>query len=140
MTFHEKILAMRTAGPTARPALPFFELRAHPLDMLSPCFGLFYGDGPANPFIARKRRDVSPGSERGLVGGKGFPQIRRDFVNDAAGDCFFRHIFSCAVRVTSQPETGKGKAEFRDGTSGLLLQAFPPLMSGHPVPVKEEGN
>ena len=91
-TVWSKFSPMRAAGPAARPALAFFELLAHPLDMLSSCFGLFHGDGPADPFIARERRDVFPGSERGLVGGKSFPQIRRDFVYHAAGDCFFRHI------------------------------------------------
>ena len=87
---------MRTAGPAARPALAFPELFTRPLDMLSSCFGLFYGDGPADPFIARERRDVFPCSERGLIGGKGFPLIRRDFVCHAAGDCFFRHAFFLA--------------------------------------------
>ena len=87
---------MWTARPAARPALAFFELGTHPFNMLSPRFGLFYRDGPADPFIARKRRDVFPCSERGLVGGKSFPQIRRDLVYDAAGDCFFRHMFFLA--------------------------------------------
>ena len=84
---------MRTAGPTARSALAFFEHVMRPLHMLSPRLGLFYGDGPADPFIPRKRRDIFPCGKRGLVGGKGIPQIRREFVYDAAGNCFFRHTF-----------------------------------------------
>jgi hypothetical protein len=84
---------MRTAGPAARPALAFFELRTHPLDMLSSGFGLFYRNGPADPFITRERRDVFPCAERSLVRCKGFTQIRRDFVHDAARDCFFGHMF-----------------------------------------------
>ena len=82
---------MRATGPAAGAALAFFELLARPLDMFSPGFVLFDGDGPADPFIARERRDVFPGGERGLVGGKGFPQIRGDFMQDTAGDCTLRH-------------------------------------------------
>ena len=88
---------MGTAGPAAWPALAFPELRAYPLNMLSPCFGLFYGDRPADPFIARERCDVFPCGKRGLVGGKGFPQIRGDFMRHAAGDCFLRHMFFLSV-------------------------------------------
>jgi len=91
---HNCLSPMRTAGPAARPALAFFELRTHALDMLAPCFGLFYGRGPADPFITRERGDVFPCGERGLVGDKGFPQIRREFVYHAAGDYFLRHMFS----------------------------------------------
>ena len=84
---------MRTAGPAARTALAFSELCTHALDMLFSCFGLFHGDGPADPFITRERRNVFPCGERGLVGGKGFPQIRRNLVYAAAGDCFFSRMF-----------------------------------------------
>jgi hypothetical protein len=85
---------MRTAGPAAWPALALFELCTNPLDMLFSCFVLFYGRGPANPLIARERRDVFPSGEHGFVGSKGFPQIRREFVYNATGDCFFRQMFS----------------------------------------------
>jgi hypothetical protein len=88
----QSLSPMRTAGPAARPPHAFFELSTQPLHMLSPCFGLFYGDGPADPFIARERRNVFPCDKCGLIGGKGFSQIRGDFVYDAARDCSFRHM------------------------------------------------
>jgi len=89
----EYLSAVGTAGPAARPALAFTELLTRSLDMLSPGFGFFYGDGPADPFITRQWRDVFPGGEGSLVGGKGFSQIRGNSVYDAAGDCFLRHMF-----------------------------------------------
>jgi hypothetical protein len=116
---NDDLSPMRTAGPAARPALAFFKLRTNPLDMLSPCFGLFYGRGPADPFIARERRNVFPCGERGLIGRKGFPQIRRDFVHDAAGDCFFRHaeaegsLIPFAVLMTDHVnDYGAGKNQY----------------------------
>ena len=113
---------MRTAGPAARPALAFSELRTHPLDMLAPGFGLFYGDGPADPFIARERRDVFPCGQSGLVGGKGFPQIRGDFVYDAAGDCFFRAHWSDIVAGDRAGENQKsGAAIHQSGNPSTQL-------------------
>jgi hypothetical protein len=103
---------MRAAGPAARPALAFFELCTYALDMFASCFGLFYGDGPADPFIARERRDVFPCGERGLVGGKGCPQIRRDFVYDAAGDCFPGHMFFLTDWI-NRPGTPRDKTAVR---------------------------
>ena len=48
--------SMRTARPAARPPHPFFELGAHPFDMLPPCLIFLDGDGPADPLVARERR------------------------------------------------------------------------------------
>jgi hypothetical protein len=51
---------MRAAGPAARPPRPFFKVRAHPFDMLSPCLIFLDGDGPAYPLVTRQRRYVFP--------------------------------------------------------------------------------
>ncbi len=69
--------SMRTARPTARPPHPFFELRTHPLDMLPPCLIFLDGDRPADPLVARERRDVFPGRQRLRVRRERLAEIRR---------------------------------------------------------------
>ena len=59
---------MWTARPAARPPYAFFELRAHPFDMLAPCLIFLDGDGPADPLVARERRYVFPGRQCLRVG------------------------------------------------------------------------
>src|ERR1700676_2483501 len=76
---------MRTARPAARPAHPFFELRAHPFDMLAPCLLFLDGDGPADPLVARERRDVFPGRQRLRVGRERLAEISREVMYDSSG-------------------------------------------------------
>src|SRR5579863_3800876 len=58
------ISAMRTAGPATRPALALREIFNGSLDVSSTRFQLFRRSHPADPFVARQRRDVLPGGER----------------------------------------------------------------------------
>jgi len=87
---------MRTARPAAWPPHPFFQLRAHPLDMLAPCLIFLDGDGPADPLVARERCYVFPGRQCLCVGRERFSEINRKVMYDSPGDSNGRH------RVISQ--------------------------------------
>jgi len=65
------VLSMRAANPATGTAHAFLEFRAHPIDMFLTLLRTLHRDGPADPLIAGKRRDVLPfyegfgiGSER----------------------------------------------------------------------------
>src|SRR5260370_37783983 len=77
---------MRTARPAARPPHPFFELRAHPFEMLPPCLIFLDGDGPADPLVARERRYVFPGRQCLRVGRGRLSEISRKIMNDSSAD------------------------------------------------------
>lgn len=64
--------SVRTAWPATRPALSFFEARAYLLDVVPSGFRLLDVGNPADPLIARERRDVLPFRQRGGVGNEGF--------------------------------------------------------------------
>src|ERR1700734_42464 len=81
-----RVSSMRTAWPTARPPHTFFKFRAHPFDMLPPCLGFLDGDGPADPLVARKRRNVFPGRQRFLIGRERLSEISRKAVYDSSCD------------------------------------------------------
>lgn len=51
--------------------------------------GVFH---PADPLVARERRDVFPFLEGVLVDGQCFFQIRRQFMGGAAGNVLLTHI------------------------------------------------
>jgi hypothetical protein len=78
--------SMRTARPAARPPHPFFELRAHPFDMLPPCLISLDGDGPADPLVARERRYVFPSRQCLRVEHERFSEISRKIMCDSSGD------------------------------------------------------
>jgi len=78
--------SMRTARPAARPPHPFFELRAHPFDMLPPCLIFLDGDSPADPLVARERRYVFPGGQCLPVGRDRLSEISRKVMYDSFGD------------------------------------------------------
>lgn len=61
------ISTMRTAR---RPSLSVSQAGTAPFDTMSPCFRLLGRVDPANPFIARQRRDVLPRLQRFCVGGE----------------------------------------------------------------------
>ena len=67
------IRAVNTAIPTARSAHALFEFREHPFHVLPSGFWFFPGDRPADPFIARKRRQILPYRERLRVRREGAP-------------------------------------------------------------------
>jgi hypothetical protein len=86
---------MRAAGPAARPPHPFFKLRAHPFDMLSPCLIFLDGDCPADPLVARERRYVFPCRPRLRVGRERLSEISREIMYYSSGD------LNCCHRVIS---------------------------------------
>jgi len=111
---------MRAAGPTARPAHALFQLRLHALDVLLSGFRFLHRDHPADPFIARERRNVLPRGPRRRVGNKRRAQIRRELVYDAAGDRFFAHQHA-AERKT---ETGLPRLEPERARRGEQVRSF----------------
>src|SRR5689334_21821973 len=54
------IRAMNTAQPATRPADPFLEFRDQPLNMLLARLGFLDEGHPADPLIARQRRQALP--------------------------------------------------------------------------------
>jgi hypothetical protein len=78
--------AMRAAGPATWPAHSFFELRAHPFDMLASCLIFFDGDGPADPLVPREGRYVLPCRTRIRVGCERLSEIGREVMYDTSGD------------------------------------------------------
>ena len=93
--------SMRTTRPAARPPHPFFELRAHPFDMLPPCLIFLDGDGPADPLVARELRDVFPGRQRLRVGRERLAEISRKVMCDSPGDSNGCH--SVVPQATAKP-------------------------------------
>ncbi len=51
---------MDAAGPTTGAALSSYQFVERPLDVISSRFRFFGGDSPADPLIARKRRNILP--------------------------------------------------------------------------------
>ena len=97
---------MRTAGPAARPAHPFFELRAHPFDMLPPCLIFFDGDGPADPLVARERRYVFPCGPCLRVGRERLSEISGEVMYDSSGDSNRSHwVISLGVSLRARPSS-----------------------------------
>ena len=89
--------SMRAAGPATRPPHAFFELGAHPFDMLPPCLGFFDGDSPADPLVAREGRDVFPSRQRPRVGRQRLTKIGGQVMDDSTGDSSSCHgVFSQA--------------------------------------------
>lgn len=106
---------MRAAGPAARPPHPFFELRAHPFDMLPSCLIFLDGDGPADPFVARKRRHVFPCRPCLRIGRKRPSEISREVMYNSFGDsnsCHSASHFVLAVRAALV-----GPSSFRSSTN-----------------------
>ena len=56
--------------------------------MLLSGFQLLDGDHPADPFIARERRNIFPLCARGGIGDEGFSQIGREVMDHAGGELF----------------------------------------------------
>src|ERR1700757_2819449 len=54
------LLVTRLNRGPQRPTHSFLKLRAYSLNVLPPGFRFLYGDHPADPFIARERRNVFP--------------------------------------------------------------------------------
>jgi hypothetical protein len=78
------ISAMRTARPTTGSPLSVLEAGTAPFDPVSSCFCFFCRLDPADPFIARKRRNILPRLQRFGVGGQCLFQIRGQIMDHTA--------------------------------------------------------
>ena len=65
------ISSMRATRPAARSTHSFLKLRARSLDVLLSGFRFLAGKRPADPFVARERRNVLPNRVRRWVGTEG---------------------------------------------------------------------
>ena len=83
------ISTMRTARPTTGSPLSVFEVGTAPFDPASSCFRPFCRLDPADPFIARERRNVLPRLQRFCVGGQCPFQVRGQVMDHTARDLFF---------------------------------------------------
>jgi len=92
-------LTMRATRPAARPSHSLFKLRSGPLNVLPSGFRFLDRDNPADPFIARERRNVLPCCPRLRVRNEGLSQIRWHFMYDAARDCFSFHGFILSAHM-----------------------------------------
>jgi len=86
-----RLSTMRTAGPAAGAPLPVLEVLAAPGDPARSGLRLLGRRDPADPFVARERRDVLPCRQRLGVGYEGLFQVRGQVVDHAAWD------LSCAL-------------------------------------------
>ncbi len=67
------VSTMRAPSPTARPANAFYELGAHPFNVLNSRFRFFDGNSPAYPFVAREGRNIFPCCPRRRISCKRLP-------------------------------------------------------------------
>jgi len=82
---------VNAAYPTAWTAHAFLQLGNNPLYMVFPGGGLLNGNRPANPFVARQRRQTLPDGA-GLGGGReGFVYVGWQFVHRAASQFLYAH-------------------------------------------------
>ena len=83
---------MRATGPAARAAHATNEFGEGFFDADVARFGFFAGGDPANPFVARERRDVRPRRSGRAVSRQRFPPVRRHFMHRASEN-FLGHEF-----------------------------------------------
>lgn len=82
--------------PATWAAHPLLQFRDDSSDMLAPLLWTFHGDGPADPLIAGKRRDVFPYRKRLGVGRQGLPQVCRQCMRNPTRYLFI-HTFMVAL-------------------------------------------
>jgi hypothetical protein len=85
---------MRTARPTTGSALPVFEAGTAPFDPARSCFRFFGRLDPADPLIARKRRNILPRLQRFRVGGQRLFQVGGKVMDHTARDLSFAQGFA----------------------------------------------
>jgi hypothetical protein len=95
------ISTMRTARPTTGSPLSLSEAGTAPFDPASSCLCLFGRLDPANPFIARQRRNVLPRLQRFCVGDQCLFQVRGQVMDHTARDLFFAQSFAHKFIVRS---------------------------------------
>ncbi len=89
---------MRAARPATGPPHSFFQLRAHPFDVLLPGLRLLDGDGPADPLVARKGSNILPCCVSRGIGHERLPQILRHPMRDTRGNSVLFHVSAGASR------------------------------------------
>ena len=78
--------AVRATGPTARPAQALAHLVEADLDAALPGF-VFLGRGdPTDPLVPRQGREVQPQPRGVRIGFEGVSEVRRQFMDRAAGE------------------------------------------------------
>ena len=100
--------AVRAAWPATRPAHAFLKFGAYPLDVLLSSFRSLHGNNPADPLIARQRRNVFPFCPRRRIGNENVSQIRRHSVYRAGRDRFLGHGFILSVSPLAPPPGCRG--------------------------------
>src|SRR5688572_27165557 len=95
------ISTMRTAGPTTGPALTVFEAGTAPFDAAGSSFCFFGRLDPADPLVARERRNVLPRLQRFRVEDQSLFQVSGQVMDHTARDIFFAQSFAhrCIARV-----------------------------------------
>jgi hypothetical protein len=116
---------MRTPWPTAWPAFSSLKVRAYPFDMVTSCLWFLYRSDPADPFIARKRREAVPQLQRHRVGNEAFSQICRHTMHGSCGDLFLDH--SCIITESTSITLKSWKQQNLDfaGNFGTNLLPVP---------------
>jgi hypothetical protein len=108
---------------TARPPHSFFELRAHPFDMLPPCLIFLDGDGPADPLVARERRYVFPSRQCLRVGRDRLSEVSRKVMYDSSGDSNGCHRLSRKLKdQASDTRVQLGFPDYRDDNSWTITR------------------
>jgi len=92
---------MDAANPAARAPHAFLELGDDTLHVLVPRLLLLDRNGPANPFVARQRRDVLPRSKRFCISSEGFPEVGWQLMRDAARYLTFVYHISIVIQNSS---------------------------------------
>jgi hypothetical protein len=82
---------MRATGPTARSAHPVIEFRERYFDAMTSRFRFLAGGNPADPLIARKRRNIFPSRSRLWSKHKRLSQIRWQCMHDTGGKLVVGH-------------------------------------------------
>ncbi len=78
--------AMRAPRPTARPALSLEQLGPHARDVVAPRLGLLDRDDPADPLVARQRREAVPRRAQTPIRAQRPAQVLGDVVYHAGRD------------------------------------------------------
>ncbi len=96
-----------------------FEAGTAPFDPASSCFRPFCQFDPADPFIARERRNVLPRLQRFCVGGQCSFQVRGQVMDHTARDLFFAQSFA-HKRIAGVRNVGEGRIRNFERTQSLL--------------------
>ena len=115
--------AVRTAWPATRPAYPFLQFCPDPLNVLPSRFRFLDGDNPADPFIARKWRNILPLCPRRRVRNENLSQIRWHTVHRARGNRFLAHGFH-STSLRNQPKKASNAVRIGHGEKLIWISVI----------------